>query len=156
LQSLGSDLPFAEAKFLRAPLSLETRPWELGATMFGLFGILALVIAGVGLYSTVAYEMSQRTHEFGVRQALGARAGDVWSLVVGRAIRYAVPGLAVGLGLALLATRWVGPLLFDVSPRDPVVYGSVAITLLGAAIVAAFGPARRARRVDPVVALRDD
>ncbi|MGQ0641642.1 MAG: FtsX-like permease family protein [Gemmatimonadaceae bacterium] len=92
----------------------------------------------------------------GVRQALGTRPGDVSRLVVGRAIRYDAPGLAVGLALALLAIRWVGPLLFDVSPRDPMVYGTVGVTLLGAAAVAAFGPARRARRVDPVVALRDE
>ena len=156
LQSLGANLPYAEVKFLRDPLSLETRPWELGATMFGLFGLLALLIAGLGLYSCIAYEMAQRTHEFGVRQALGASPADVWRLVFVRAVRYAIPGLGLGLGLALMATRWVRPLLFDVSPTDPLVYLGVALTLLAAALIATLGPARRALRVDPVVALRDE
>jgi len=156
LQSMGSNLPFADVRFLRESLSLETRPWELGATMFGLFGFLALLIAAVGLYSTIAYEMAQRTHEFAVRQALGARAGDVGRLVVGRAVRYIAPGLAIGLGLSLLATRWVGPLLFDVSPRDPTVYLAVGATLVAAALVTALGPSRRARRLDPVSALREE
>ncbi|MGH7713606.1 MAG: FtsX-like permease family protein [Gemmatimonadaceae bacterium] len=100
--------------------------------------------------------MSQRTHEFGVRQAPGARAADIGGLVLGRAIRYIVPGLAVGLGLALIATRWVKSLLFDVSPRDPPVYTAVGLTLLAAALVAALGPAWRARRSDPVAALRQE
>ncbi len=156
LQSMRRDLPFADVRLLREVVSAETRPWELGATMFGLFGVLALIIAAVGLYSTIAYEMAQRTHEFGVRQALGARGTDIGRLVLGRALRYAVPGLLAGLGLALLTTRWVRTLLFDVSPHDPVVYAAVGLTLLGAAMVAAVGPARRAWRLDPVAALRED
>jgi hypothetical protein len=156
LQSMGSNLPFADVRMLREVVATETRPWELGATMFGLFGVLALLIAAVGLYSTVAYEMAQRTHEFGVRQALGARGVDVGRLVVGRALRYALPGLLLGLGLGLVATRAVRTLLFEVSPYDPLVYGVVGLTLLGAALVAAIGPARRAWRLDPVAALRDE
>ncbi len=156
LQSMGSNLPFADVRMLREVVATQTRPWELGATMFGLFGVLALLIAAVGLYSTVAYEMAQRTHEFGVRQALGARGVDVGRLVVGRALRYALPGLLLGLGLGLVATRAVRTLLFEVSPYDPLVYGVVGLTLLGAALVAAIGPARRAWRLDPVAALREE
>jgi predicted permease len=156
LQSMGGNLPFADVRLLREPVSLETRPWELGATMFGLFGALALIIAAVGLYSTIAYEMAQRAHEFGVRQALGAQRGDVGRLVVGRALRYALPGLILGIGLALLATRAVRSLLFDVSPLDPVVYVGVGVTLLAASLLAAIGPARRAWRVDPIAALREE
>ncbi|HEV8363639.1 MAG TPA: ADOP family duplicated permease [Gemmatimonadaceae bacterium] len=156
LQSMGGNLPFADVRLLREPVSLETRPWELGATMFGLFGTLALVIAAVGLYSTIAYEMAQRAHEFGVRQALGAQRGDVGRLVVGRALRYALPGLILGVGLALLGTRAVRTLLFDVSPVDPVVYVGVGVTLLAASLLAAIGPARRAWRVDPIAALREE
>jgi ABC-type antimicrobial peptide transport system permease subunit len=124
--------------------------------MFGLFGALALLIAAVGLYSIVAYEMAQRAHEFGVRQALGAKASDVGRLVLLRAMRYVVPGLILGLVLALGATRWIGALLFEVSPRDPVVYVGVGLTLLAAALVAGLGPSRRARRLDPVSVLRGD
>jgi len=156
LQSMGGNLPFADVRMLRDPVSVETRPWELGATMFGLFGVLALIIAAVGLYSTIAYEMAQRAHEFGVRQALGARRGDVGRLVLGRALRYALPGLILGVGLALLGTRAVRTLLFDVSPLDPAVYVGVAVTLLAASLLAAIGPARRAGRIDPIAALREE
>jgi putative ABC transport system permease protein len=100
--------------------------------------------------------MAQRAHEFGVRQALGARRSDVGRLVVGRALRYALPGLILGVGLALLATRAVRTLLFDVSPLDPAVYVGVAVTLLAASLVAAIGPARRAGRVDPIATLREE
>lgn len=156
LKSMEGNLPFADVRLLRQPLSLETHPWELGATMFGLFGALALIIAAVGLYSTIAYEMAQRDHEFGVRQALGAQRGDVGRLVVGRGLRYALPGLILGVGLALLATRAVRTLLFDISPLDPVVYVGVSVTLLAASLLAAVGPARRAWRVDPMTALREE
>lgn len=156
LQAMGGNLPFADVRLLREPVSVETRPWELGATMFGLFGALALVIAAVGLYSTIAYEMAQRTHEFGVRQALGARRRDVGWLVVGRALRYALPGLVLGLVLALVATRAVRTLLFDVSPGDPGIYAGVGVTLLASSLLAAIGPARRAGRVDPSAALREE
>jgi putative ABC transport system permease protein len=100
--------------------------------------------------------MAQRAHEFGVRQALGAQRGDVGRLVVGRALRYALPGLILGVGLALLGTRAVRTLLFDVSPLDPVVYVGVGVTLLAASLLAAIGPARRAWRVDPIAALREE
>ncbi|MEW5916853.1 MAG: ADOP family duplicated permease [Gemmatimonadota bacterium] len=156
LQGLAPNLPFADVRLLREAVTLEKRPWELGARMFALFGILALLIAAVGLYSTISYEMAQRAHEFGVRQALGAGAADVGRLVAGRAIRYAVPGVILGLGLALAGTRWIESLLFDVSPRDPLVYGGVAASLLAAAMIAAVGPARRAQRLDPVRVLRED
>ena len=156
LQSMTASLPFADVRLLREPVSLETRPWQLGATMFGLFGLLAFVIAAVGLYSTIAYEMAQRAHEFGVRQALGARRGDVGRLVLGRALRYALPGLILGVGLALLGTRAVRTLLFEVSPLDPTVYVGVAVTLLASSLLAAIGPARRAGRVDPIAALREE
>jgi ABC-type antimicrobial peptide transport system permease subunit len=156
LQGTAVNLPFADVRFLREAVAAETRPWDLGATMFTLFGILAALIAAVGLYSIVAYEMAQRTHEFGVRQALGARASDVGCLVLGRGLRYAVSGLVLGSSLALWATRWIDSLLFEVSARDPVVFAGVAVTLLVTALVAAIGPARRARRLDAVRVLCEE
>jgi predicted permease len=135
-------------------VSPETRSWQLGATMFVAFGLLALVLAAVGLYSVIAYNVTQRTHEMGVRNALGARAGDVARLVIGEAVRVGAIGIAAGVALALWATRWVKPLLYDVSPTEPGIYLAVSLVLLAVAVLASWVPARRATRVDPNVALR--
>ncbi|HEV2181853.1 MAG TPA: FtsX-like permease family protein, partial [Gemmatimonadaceae bacterium] len=137
-------------------LSEETRSWRLGATMFVVFGSLALVLAAIGLYSVVAYNVAQRRHELGVRAALGARMGDLARLVVRDAMRLTVIGVAIGTGIALFVARWVTPLLFRESPRDPWVFGLVAAVLLGVAALASFLPAQRAARADPMRALRSD
>jgi putative ABC transport system permease protein len=130
--------------------------WELGATMFGVFSGLALLLAAVGLYSVIAYNVTQRMHELGVRVALGARAGHVIRLVVGDGLRVAGIGVAIGIGGALLAGRWVEPLLFQESGRDPVVFTLVALALVAIAALASWVPARRAARVDPNRALRTE
>jgi len=132
----------------------QTRSWHLGATMFLAFGALALVLAAVGLYSVIAYNVAQRMHELGVRVALGAQSWDVVRLVVVDGLRLAGIGVVVGGAVALWASKWVKPLLFNVSPRDPLVFGLVAATLIGVAVAASWLPARRASRVDPNVALR--
>ena len=131
-----------------------TRSWHLGATMFVAFGFLALVLAAVGLYSVIAYNVQQRTHELGVRVALGAQVQDVVRLVVTDGLRLAIAGVAIGGAVALWAGKFVKDLLFEVSPRDPVVFGVVVTTLVLVAIAASWIPARRASRVDPNVALR--
>jgi putative ABC transport system permease protein len=140
----------------RQIVSSETRSWQLGATMFVAFGLLALVLAAVGLYSVIAYNVTQRTHEMGVRIALGARAADVARLVVGEAVRVGGIGITIGVALALWAAKWVEPLLYDVSPTEPGIYVTVAVVLLCVAVVASWVPARRATRVDPSVALGAD
>ncbi len=132
----------------------EMRAWHLGATMFLAFGGLALLLAAIGLYSVIAYDVAQRAHEVGVRIALGARMADVVRLVVGDGLRVTLIGGTAGVVLALLAGRWIGPILFNESPRDPLVFGLVAAVLLGAALVASGLPAWRATRVDPSKALR--
>ena len=134
----------------------ETRSWKLGATMFSVFGVIALLVAAVGLYSVIAYNVAQRTHELGVRVALGARTPDVVRLVVGEGLRVSLAGIALGTITALIAVRWVGSLLFGVSPKDPAVFSLVAVTLLLVGIVASIVPAWRASRVEPSVALRSD
>jgi putative ABC transport system permease protein len=126
----------------------------LGATMFVAFGALALLVAAFGLYSLIAYLVAQRTHEFGIRIALGARAADIARLVVGRGVGAAAVGIAIGVGVALALGRLVEPLLFETSPRDAVVFLAVTATLLTFALLASLVPARRALRVDPVTALR--
>jgi predicted permease len=134
----------------------QTRSWHLGATMFVAFGALALVLAAVGLYSVIAYNVAQRTHELGVRVALGAQSADVLKLVVSEGLRVATVGVVLGVGLALWATKWVKPLLYEVSPRDPAIYTLVSAVLVAVAIMASWVPARRATKVDPNVALRAD
>jgi predicted permease len=132
------------------------RSWQLGATMFVAFGLLALALAAVGLYSVVSYDVAQRTREIGVRRALGAQAGDVVGLVVRRGVLLGAVGIAIGVVVTLAAAGRVAPLLFDVSPRDPLVYALVAAAMLLVATAAAFIPARRAAGVDPTVALRSE
>ena len=142
--------PFTEV------IGQQTRSWKLGATMFVVFGVLALTLAAVGLYSVIAYNVVQRTHEMGVRIALGAQLKDVVKIVVGQGLRHGVAGILIGGIIAVGAARWVKPLLFEESPRDPLVYGIVTLVLLAVAITASWIPARRAARVDPNVALRSE
>ena len=132
----------------------QKQSWKLGATMFAVFGGLALVLAAIGLYSVIAYNVQQRTHEMGVRIALGAQTADVVRIVVGDAIRMIAAGVALGGAAAFLSSRWVKPLLFDESPRDPAVFAFVVTLLMLVAIIASWLPALRASRVDPQAALR--
>jgi predicted permease len=134
----------------------ETRSWQLGATMFTVFGALALVLAAIGLYSVIAYNVAQRTHEMGVRVALGAGMGDLVRLVLTEGLTVGCVGVALGVVTALIVSRWVAPLLFEESPRDPVVFCVVSVVLVTTAAVASLVPARRAGRVDPMRALRSE
>jgi putative ABC transport system permease protein len=131
-----------------------TLPWQLGATMFTMFGALALVVAAVGLYSVIAYGVAQRSREIGVRVALGALPRDVVALVLREGLGISLAAIALGALTALLAGRWLAPLLFSVSPRDPVTYGAVAVMLLLVTVIACLAPAHRAARTDPNIALR--
>jgi predicted permease len=141
---------------MSALLNDTTRSWRLGATMFAVFGALALVLAAIGLYSVIAYNVTQRTHEMGVRVALGAQARDVIRLIIREGLWIVTPGIVLGAFAALGAGRWVAPLLFDVSPKDPSVMAGVVGVLLLVAVVASWIPATRAARVDPSEALRAD
>ncbi len=132
----------------------RTQSWKLGATMFVAFGLLALTLAAVGLYGTISYTVAQRTHEMGVRVALGAQASDVIALVVRDGVAISVVGLVLGALGALGASRWMAPLLFKEPANDPWVFATVTLTLLAVAVTASWVPAMRAARVDPQVALR--
>jgi predicted permease len=134
----------------------DIRPWKLGATMFSIFGALALVLAAIGLYGVIAYNVTQRMHEMGVRIALGAQTPDVIRLIVREGLLIVLPGIAVGAAIARAAGRYLAPLLFDVSPKDPPVLATVVITLIAVATAASWVPAMRAARVDPSTALRAD
>ena len=132
----------------------QIRPWRLGATMFELFGGFALLVAAVGLYGAIAYNVAQRTREFGIRIAVGSDAGGLMRRVVYEGVRVASVGLVLGTAAALLAGSRLAPLLFRVSPHDPAVFIAVAAMLLCCAVLACAVPAWRAARTDPVVALR--
>jgi hypothetical protein len=130
------------------------RAWMSGAKMFTAFGALALALAAVGLYAVIAFGVAQRTHELGVRIALGARAGDVVRLIVFDGARVTIAGAVVGGAVAWLASGLLRDLLFKVSPHDPGIYAGVAALLLVVGTLASAVPAARAARVDPNVALR--
>ncbi len=134
----------------------EQRSWQLGAMMFSLFGILALVLSAFGMYSVIAYNVVQRRHELGVRMALGAQTGNVLRMILGDSLRLVVAGLAIGVAITLWAGRWIEPLLFQESARDAGVYIAVAVMLVVAATAASLGPALRATRVNPATALRSE
>ncbi len=154
LQPLMPDVSYLTVTPLAERLAPAMRSWRLGAMMFSLFGALALLLAAFGLYSVVAYSVTQRRHELGVRMALGARREVVLRLVLLDAVRVGAAGILLGGAVALWATRWVAPLLYQVSPRDPAVYGTVAAVLLVVTVAAGLAPALRATRVDPASALR--
>jgi putative ABC transport system permease protein len=134
----------------------QYRSWSYGATMFLAFGALALVLAIIGLYSVIAYNVAQRTHELGVRIALGASVANINRLIVREGLLLAGVGVVIGGTVAAIASKWIANLLFDESPHDPVVFAVVITLLLAAAVMASLIPARRAVRVDPSVALRSD
>jgi predicted permease len=124
------------------------------AVLVGTLGMLGLFLAAVGLYGVVSFTMSQRTHEIGVRMALGAERGDIFQLVLGRGLRLALIGVGIGLAAALGLSRFLAGLLYGVSSADPFTFISVALLLVMISLLACYLPARRATRVDPIVALR--
>jgi putative ABC transport system permease protein len=128
--------------------------FEIGATFAGIFGAAGVLLAAIGLYGMIAGRVTQRTQEFGVRIALGAAHGVILRDVLGRALWLASIGIVGGAILAAFAARGLSTLLFDVSPFDPLTYGMVALLLIGMCLLASFIPARRATRVDPIIALR--
>ena len=135
-------------------LSPEIGPWRLGAALFSAAGFLALLVAAVGIYGTIAYTVSQRTQEMGVRIALGAQGSSIIALVLKSSVAMSAIGVVIGSGIAIWAGRFVKPLLYDTSPSDPFVLAGVAFVLLAVAVAASLVPAIRAKRVDPLEALK--
>jgi putative ABC transport system permease protein len=158
-QSLQRALPgtsYVTVQPLREVVQSAQQSWRMGATMFLAFGLLALFVAAVGLYGVVAYSVTERKHEWGVCLALGAQRIDILGLVAGQSVRLALAGCALGVLVALSASRWIQPLLFQQSPTDPRVYITISAVLIVIALVAASFPAFRAARADPNGALKAD
>jgi len=158
-QAIGGvrpDLPAVSVTWMRDVADPEVRPWRTAATLFSLFGGIALVIAAVGLYGVVAFTAAQRAPEIAVRRALGARPRHVLAVVAGGGLRAVAVGLAAGAAAALAARGWIGPLLFQTSPTDPKIVLGVAALLLAVAAVAAVVPTARALRRSPASVLRVD
>ena len=147
---------YVTARPLADLVSGQQRAWRFGATMFLAFGILALVVAAIGLYGVIGYDVAQRMHELGVRIALGAQAGDLMRLVLRQAVQVSLIGIAAGSLIALAASSKIEPLLFQQSARDPVVLAGVAVVLFVSAVLACLSPAFRAAKADPITALRSD
>ena len=156
LQPLMPGAGYVTSKSMESLVSPSMRSWQLGATMFATFGALALLLAALGLYGVIAHSVAQRRHEMGVRVALGARTSDVAGLVIRESLRIVTVGVALGVIAALVAGRWIAPLLFEVSPRDPMVLAAVVVTLMSVSLLASWLPAVRASRVDPAESLRAD
>jgi putative ABC transport system permease protein len=150
----AQDLPVTHIMTMDELLAGSVSPRRFSAMLVGIFAILAVALAAVGIYGVMSYMVSQRTQEIGVRMALGAQAADVRSMILVQTIKLTALGVAIGLAGAFLVARFLSSLLFGVGTHDPLTFLGVALLLLAVAVVAAYVPARRAMRVDPIVALR--
>ena len=151
---MAANLPAPNIRTFQSQIDPEIQPWRLGAVMFGVFGGLALLVAAIGLYSVMSYTVAQRTHEFGIRSALGASSRRLVRSVLRDGLRVVLVGMVLGLGVVLLGGRYLAPLLYHTSARDPLILVSVTVVLLLSAVCAIVIPARRVTRVDPLEALR--
>jgi len=154
LAALDPRLPLAEVKTMEQVVRERRSPKEVMMWMLVIFGLMALVMAAVGTYAVMAYAVAQRTHEIGVRMALGAQPASILRLVLRRGLSLALTGIGLGLAGAFAMTRALGQLLYGVSARDPLTFAGIALLLAVVALVACWVPARRATRVDPMIALR--
>jgi putative ABC transport system permease protein len=128
----------------------------MAATLLSIFGLLALSLAAIGLYGVMSYSVGQRTREIGIRVSIGAQRRDVLKLIMGQGLILSSIGIIIGFVAALAAARLISHLLYEVSATDPATFALIALLLVGVATVACYIPARRATRVDPMIALRNE
>jgi putative ABC transport system permease protein len=154
LGELDPNLPIFDIATMDQRLASELAAPRFNATLLGIFAGFALLLAVVGIYGVMAYFAAQRTHEIGIRMALGALPGSILRLLMGEAVATTLFGLAMGLAGALAVTRYLASLLFKIRPVDPVTFAVVCLVIAAVAVGASYLPARRATKVDPLVALR--
>jgi predicted permease len=154
VHDLNADLPVFNVTTLKSSMQLGSIFERIAGTLVGAFGLLALVLAAVGIYGVISYTTRQRTHEIGIRMALGAQRGDVFKLVLSQGVRLTLIGLAIGLAVSFALTRFLRSELFGVTTTDALTYAGVTLLLCIVALLACYIPARRATKVDPMVALR--
>lgn len=151
---IDKEQPVSNVRTLKDYLSTSVAQQRFSVLLLGIFAAVAMALACVGIYGVLSYSVTQRRREIGVRMALGAARRDVLRLVVGHAMLLTLTGVAIGLGAAFALTRAMSTLLFGVSATDPTTFGLIALLLVAVALLAALVPARRATKVDPMVALR--
>jgi ABC-type antimicrobial peptide transport system permease subunit len=151
---VNPNLPLAGVRTLDDLLSRSMARTSFSLIMLGIAAAVALILGSIGIYGVISYIVSQRTRELGVRLALGAEASDVRSMVLKQGLVLSGVGVVIGLGSAIGLTRLMGALLYGVDPVDPVTFATVAVSLAAVALLASYIPARRASKVDPVVAIR--
>ena len=156
VHGLAPELPLIDVASLRSRVQLASTLTRIGGTFAGAFGLVALILAAIGIYAVVAYTTRQRTREIGIRMAVGAQQADIRKLVLGQGFRLTVIGLVLGVALSLLLTRFMKALLFGVDSTDVLTFVSVSLLLCVVALAACYIPARRAMKVEPVVALRSE
>jgi putative ABC transport system permease protein len=154
--SIDKDQPVSNVSTMEDVLSDSIARQRFSMLLLGLFAAVALLLAAVGLYGGMSYSVAQRTHEIGIRMALGAQSRDVLKLAVGQGLRLVLIGVVLGLAAAFTLTRVMSSLLFGVSATDPTTFIAISLVLIGVAALASYIPARRAAKVDPLIALRYD
>ena len=152
--AIDKDQPVANIKTMEQLLSASIERPRFNTLLFAIFSALALALAGVGIYGVMSYTITQSTREIGIRMALGARPRDVLKLTMGKGLLLTVTGVVIGLFAAFALTRVMSSLLFGVSATDPLTFALIALLLTGVALLACYVPARRATKIDPMVALR--
>ena len=156
IQAIDKDQPAAAIKTMSEVIAATTAPRRFNTLLLAIFAALALALAAVGIYSVISYSVTQRTREIGVRMALGAKASDVVRLIVKQGMTLALAGIVAGIAAALAAGRAMANLLYGVSASDPATFTAIALLLAVVAWLACYLPARRAARVDPMIALRHE
>ncbi len=152
--AIDRNQPLTSVKTMTDVIGATTAPRRFNAWLLGVFAVVALVLAALGIYSVISYSIALRTQEIGIRMALGARRPAILLMVLRKGMLLTLIGTALGVAGALVLTRWMASMLFGVSVLDPTTYVMVMVVALGAALLACSIPARRATRVDPLVALR--
>jgi putative ABC transport system permease protein len=154
IADMDSDLPLSNMRTMEQILSESIMRPRFNMLLITIFAVVAMMLASVGIYGVISYSVSQRTHEIGVRIALGARPGDIFRMVVGQGLKIALTGVGAGLVAALALTRVMVSLLYGVQATDPLTFAAISAALTAIVIMASYIPARRATKVDPMISLR--